>query len=35
MKGVQEGARTLYAVGRQIIYTAIGIATGYASLSLH
>ncbi len=35
VKGVQEGARTLYTVGRQIIYTAIGIATGYASLSLH
>ena len=35
VKGVQEGSRTLYTVGRQIIYTAIGIATGYASLSLH
>jgi ubiquinone biosynthesis protein len=35
VKGVQEGARTLYTVGRQLIYTAIGIATGYASLSLH
>jgi ubiquinone biosynthesis protein len=35
VKGVQEGARTLYEVGRQIIYTAIGIATGYAALSLH
>jgi ubiquinone biosynthesis protein len=35
VKGVQEGARTLYVVGRQIIYTAIGIATGYAALSLH
>jgi hypothetical protein len=35
VKGVQEGARTLYVVGRQVIYTAIGIATGYASLSLH
>lgn len=35
VKGVQDGARTLYTVGRQIIYTAIGIATGYASLSLH
>jgi predicted unusual protein kinase regulating ubiquinone biosynthesis (AarF/ABC1/UbiB family) len=35
VKGVQEGARTLYVVGRQIIYTAVGIATGYASLSLH
>ena len=35
VKGVQEGARTLYAIGRQLIYTAIGIATGYAALSLH
>jgi predicted unusual protein kinase regulating ubiquinone biosynthesis (AarF/ABC1/UbiB family) len=35
VKGVQDGARTLYAVGRQIIYTAIGIATGFAALSLH
>ncbi|MEO7113438.1 MAG: hypothetical protein ABI183_23565, partial [Polyangiaceae bacterium] len=35
VKGVQEGARTIYAVGRQIIYTAIGIAFGAASLQLH
>lgn len=35
VKGVQEGARTLYTVGRQLIYTAIGIAAGYAALSLH
>ena len=35
VRGVQEGARTVYAVGRQIIYTAIGIAAGYAALSLH
>jgi ubiquinone biosynthesis protein len=35
VKGVQDGARTLYTVGRQLIYTAIGIATGYAALSLH
>ncbi len=35
VKGVQEGARTLYAVGRQLIYTAIGIASGFAALSLH
>jgi predicted unusual protein kinase regulating ubiquinone biosynthesis (AarF/ABC1/UbiB family) len=35
VKGMQEGARTLYVVGRQLIYTAIGIATGYAALSLH
>jgi predicted unusual protein kinase regulating ubiquinone biosynthesis (AarF/ABC1/UbiB family) len=34
VKGVHEGARAIYAVGRQIIYTAIAIATGYAALSL-
>ena len=28
VKGVQEGARTVYATGRQLIYTAIGIACG-------
>jgi hypothetical protein len=35
VRGVQEGARTIYAVGRQIIYTAIGIAAGIAALELH
>jgi ubiquinone biosynthesis protein len=35
VRGVREGARTVYAVGRQLIYTAIGIATGFASLQLH
>jgi predicted unusual protein kinase regulating ubiquinone biosynthesis (AarF/ABC1/UbiB family) len=35
VRGVQEGARTLYAIGRQIIYTAIGIAAGVAALQLH
>ncbi len=35
VKGVQEGARTVYTIGRQIIYTAIGIACGFAALSLH
>jgi predicted unusual protein kinase regulating ubiquinone biosynthesis (AarF/ABC1/UbiB family) len=35
VRGVQEGARTIYAVGRQIIYTAVGIAFGAASLQLH
>jgi hypothetical protein len=35
VRGVQEGARTVYAIGRQIIYTAVGIATGFAGLSLH
>lgn len=35
VRGVQEGARTIYAIGRQLIYTAIGLATGYAAFSLH
>jgi len=35
VRGMQDGARTIYAVGRQIIYTAIGIAFGAASLQLH
>lgn len=34
VRGVQEGARTIYAIGRQLIYTAIGIASGFAGLSL-
>ncbi len=33
--GMAEGARTLYAIGRQIIYTAVGIAAGIAALQLH
>ena len=35
VRGVQEGARTIYAVGRQVIYTSIGIAFGAAALQLH
>ncbi|MDB4944848.1 MAG: Ubiquinone biosynthesis monooxygenase UbiB [Labilithrix sp.] len=35
VRGVQEGVSTLYTVGRQLIYTAIGIATGYGALTLH
>lgn len=35
VRGLTEGARTIYAVGRQVIYTAIGIAAGFAALSLH
>ncbi|MBX3226643.1 MAG: AarF/ABC1/UbiB kinase family protein [Labilithrix sp.] len=35
VRGMQEGARTVYAIGRQIIYTAVGLATGYAALHLH
>jgi ubiquinone biosynthesis protein len=35
VRGVQDGARTIYAVGRQVIYSAIGIASGSAALQLH
>jgi predicted unusual protein kinase regulating ubiquinone biosynthesis (AarF/ABC1/UbiB family) len=35
VRGVHEGARTIYAIGRQIIYTAVAIACGAAALSLH
>ncbi len=35
VRGMAEGARTLYAIGRQIIYTAIAIAAGIAALQLH
>jgi len=35
VRGVQEGARTGYSIGRQVIYTAIGIACGVAALQLH
>jgi predicted unusual protein kinase regulating ubiquinone biosynthesis (AarF/ABC1/UbiB family) len=35
VRGVQEGARTIYTIGRQLIYTAIGIAAGFAALQLH
>ncbi len=35
VRGVQEAARSIYAVGRQVIYTAIGIAAGTAALQLH
>src|SRR4051794_33609876 len=35
VRGVQEGARTVYAIGRQVIYTAIGIATGFGSMEMH
>ena len=35
VRGVREGARTVYTIGRQLIYTAIGIATGFAGLELH
>ncbi len=32
VRGVQEGAQAVYAAGRQIIYTAIGLFTGYEAL---
>jgi ubiquinone biosynthesis protein len=35
VRGVHDGARTIYAIGRQIIYTAIGIASGFAGLQLY
>jgi hypothetical protein len=35
VRGVQEGARTIYAVGRQLIYTSLGIASGISALELH
>ncbi|MBK6694473.1 MAG: AarF/ABC1/UbiB kinase family protein [Myxococcales bacterium] len=35
VRGLSEGAHTVYAAARQIIYTAIGIAAGMAALQLH
>ena len=35
VRGVQEGVRALYAVGRQLIYTAVGIACGAGALQMH
>lgn len=35
VRGVKEGSRALYVVGRQIIYTAIGIAAGFAAMHMH
>jgi len=32
VRGVQEGAQVVYAAGRQVIYTAIGLAAGYEAL---
>jgi len=32
VEGIQEGARTVYTAGRQIIYTAIGLFAGYEAL---
>jgi predicted unusual protein kinase regulating ubiquinone biosynthesis (AarF/ABC1/UbiB family) len=35
VKGVSEGARAIYAVGRQMIYTAIGLFAGYEAIQMH
>ena len=35
VRGLQEGAATVYTIGRQLIYTMIGLATGAAALWLH
>ncbi len=32
VRGLQEGARAVYAIGRQIIYTAIGLFAGFEAL---
>ncbi len=32
VRGVEQSARTVYAIGRQIIYTAVAIASGLAAL---
>lgn len=32
VRGVQEGARTVYAAGRQVIYTAIGLFAAYEAI---
>jgi predicted unusual protein kinase regulating ubiquinone biosynthesis (AarF/ABC1/UbiB family) len=32
VRGVNEGAQLVYAVGRQLIYTAVGLVTGYEAL---
>jgi len=32
VEGIQEGARTVYTAGRQIVYTAIGLFAGYEAL---
>jgi ubiquinone biosynthesis protein len=35
VRGVEESSRTLYTIGRQIIYVAITIACGFFAMSLH
>jgi len=34
VRGLEDGARTVYAVGRQLIYTTVGVAGGFAGLTL-
>ncbi len=34
VRGMEQGARTVYTIGRQIIYTAIAISAGLAGLSI-
>jgi predicted unusual protein kinase regulating ubiquinone biosynthesis (AarF/ABC1/UbiB family) len=34
VRGLEEGARTVYAVGRQLIYTALTVSAGFAGLML-
>jgi ubiquinone biosynthesis protein len=35
VKGVQDGARAMYAIGRQIIYIGLAIACGFTALARH
>lgn len=35
VKGVQDGARAMYAIGRQIIYVGVAITTAFVALSRH
>jgi ubiquinone biosynthesis protein len=35
VRGLEEGARVVYAAGRQLIYTSLAIASGFAALTLH
>jgi predicted unusual protein kinase regulating ubiquinone biosynthesis (AarF/ABC1/UbiB family) len=34
VRGLEDGARTVYAVGRQLIYTTLTVAGGFAGLQL-
>src|SRR5271167_558360 len=35
VRGMEEGTRTLYVIGRQLIYVVIAIACGVFAMSLH